>query len=43
MSEPREESDEPNVHPGPHDEGRHGGMAMREVAAEEQERAAEDG
>ena len=34
MSEPREESDEPNLHPGPHDEGGHGGMATRELEAE---------
>ncbi len=40
MSEPPEETDEPNLHPGPRDEGRHGGMATREVAAEEQ--AADD-
>lgn len=46
MSEPRdttrEEADEPNLHPGPHDEGGHGGMATRELAAEEQEQAKGD-
>jgi hypothetical protein len=35
MSEPREETDEPNLHPGPHDEGGHGGMATRELAVQE--------
>ena len=33
MSEPREETDEPNLHPGPRDEGGEGGMATREQAA----------
>jgi hypothetical protein len=37
MSEPREETDEPNLHPGPRDEGGHGGMATREVEAAENE------
>jgi hypothetical protein len=35
MSEPREETDEPNLHPGPRDEGGEGGMATRELAAHE--------
>jgi hypothetical protein len=37
MSEPREENDEPNLHPGPRDEGGQGGMATRELAAHEDE------
>jgi hypothetical protein len=37
MSRPREEIDEPNVHPGPRDEGGEGGMATRELAAHEQD------
>jgi hypothetical protein len=37
MSEPREDTDPPNLHPGPRDEGGEGGMATRELAAAEQE------
>ena len=36
MSEPREKKDDdPNLHPGPRDEGGEGGMATRELAAEQ--------
>jgi hypothetical protein len=37
MSEPRADDDDPNLHPGPRDEGGEGGMATRELAAREQE------
>jgi hypothetical protein len=37
MSEPREETDEANLHPGPRDEGGEGGMATRELAARAQD------
>jgi hypothetical protein len=37
MTEPREDTDQPNLHPGPRDEGGEGGMATRELAAHEQE------
>jgi hypothetical protein len=37
MSEPHEEADEPNLHPGPRDEGGEGGMATRELAAQEED------
>ena len=45
MSEPREDDDAPNnLRPGQYDEGGHGGMATRELEAEEQARArAEEG
>lgn len=34
MTEPRYDDDSPNnEHPGPHDEGGHGGMATRELDA----------
>jgi hypothetical protein len=42
MSEPHEETDEPNLHPGPRDEGGEGGMATRELAAKEQDGDPED-
>ena len=42
MSEPHEETDEPNLHPGPRDEGGEGGMATRELAAKEQDGEPED-
>ena len=41
MSEPRED-DDPNLHPGPRDEGGQGGMATRELAAAEDEADEED-
>jgi len=37
MTEPREETDDPNLHPGPRDEGGQGGMATRELAAREED------
>jgi hypothetical protein len=37
MTEPREETDDPNLHPGPRDEGGEGGMATRELAAAEKD------
>ncbi|HEV2843960.1 MAG TPA: hypothetical protein VG477_03870, partial [Thermoanaerobaculia bacterium] len=42
MSERPEENDEPNLHPGPRDEGGEGGMATREFAAAEQDAEPED-
>ena len=42
MSEPREDPDGPNLHPGQHDEGGRGGMATRELEAEEREEAQAD-
>ncbi|MCZ2858723.1 hypothetical protein [Blastococcus sp. VKM Ac-2987] len=42
MSEPQQETDQPNLRPGQHDEGGTGGMATRELAAHEQEAAADD-
>ena len=42
MSERKQETDEPNLHPGQHDEGGTGGMATRELAAHEREAAAAD-
>jgi hypothetical protein len=42
MSEPTEETDEPNLHPGPRDEGGEGGMATRELAARAEDDAPED-
>ncbi len=41
MTEPREDDGTNNLHPGQHDEGGHGGMATRELDAQEH-RAAED-
>ena len=35
MTEPREDDETNNPHPGPHDEGGHGGMATREHDAHE--------
>ena len=37
MSEPHEETDEPNLHPGPRDDGGEGGKATRELAAKQDE------
>jgi hypothetical protein len=38
MGEPHKENhDDPNLHPGPRDEGGEGGMATRELAAEQDE------
>ena len=45
MTEPREDDETNNLHPGPHDEGGHGGMATREHDAnedDEQDGAEED-
>jgi hypothetical protein len=42
MSRPHEKTDEPNLHPGPRDEGGEGGMATRELAASEQDYDDED-
>ena len=36
VTEPAHRADEPNLHPGQHDEGGQGGMATREHAAHEQ-------
>ncbi|MCZ2837669.1 hypothetical protein [Modestobacter sp. VKM Ac-2985] len=33
MNEPETETDQPNLHPGQHDEGGTGGMATRELQA----------
>ncbi|WP_369135355.1 hypothetical protein [Modestobacter sp. I12A-02662] len=44
MNEPAHRADEPNLHPGQHDEGGQGGMATRELAAREHaERTERDG
>ncbi|WP_409332072.1 hypothetical protein [Trujillonella humicola] len=45
MSEPREanETEGNNLRPGQHDEGGHGGMATRELEAEDRAAQAEDG
>jgi hypothetical protein len=37
MSEPREENADPELHPGPRDVGGEGGMATRELAAEQKD------
>jgi hypothetical protein len=43
VTDPREETDDPTLHPGPRDEGGEGGMATRELAAHERaERAGDD-
>jgi hypothetical protein len=47
MSQPAEhehehEDEHVNLRPGQHDEGGHGGMATRELAAHQQEERAED-
>jgi hypothetical protein len=42
MSKPREDSEGPNLHPGQHDEGGHGGMATRELEAKERAEAEGD-
>ncbi|WP_255347339.1 hypothetical protein [Blastococcus sp. URHD0036] len=44
MSEPREENETGgnNLRPGQHDEGGHGGMATRELEAEQAEEDGED-
>jgi hypothetical protein len=36
MSEPRDD-DDPKLHPGPRDEGGHGGMATRELDARQED------
>lgn len=36
MTGPAHPTDEPNLHPGQHDEGGEGGMATRELAARHQ-------
>lgn len=33
VTEPAHQAEEPNLHPGQHDEGGSGGMATRELAA----------
>jgi hypothetical protein len=43
MSEPREENDDPKLHPGPRDVGGEGGMATRELAAEQEDDEQPDG
>lgn len=42
MGEPQQETEEPNLRPGQHDEGGTGGMATRELAAREREASAPD-
>jgi hypothetical protein len=42
MTEPRDDADEPNLHPGPRDEGGEGGMATRELAAHEKDADQDD-
>ena len=42
MTEPREDDETNNLHPGPHDEGGHGGMATREQDAQEDDGPGED-
>jgi hypothetical protein len=45
VTEPAHQAEEPNLHPGQHDEGGTGGMATRELAAqqlEEQEQQEDD-
>jgi len=45
MSEPEQrekKTDEPNLHPGQHDEGGTGGMATREVQARHQREQQDD-
>ena len=39
MTEPAHQAEEPNLHPGQHDEGGTGGMATRELAAHHAEEA----
>ena len=39
VTEPAHQAEEPNLHPGQHDEGGHGGMATRELAAHHAEEA----
>jgi hypothetical protein len=43
MSEPNEETAEPNLHPGQRDEGGEGGMATRELAAARQDDDGDEG
>ncbi|MCW2580171.1 MAG: hypothetical protein JWR82_1772 [Blastococcus sp.] len=42
MTGPRDDTDEPNLHPGPRDEGGEGGMATRELAAQEKDAEPDD-
>jgi len=42
MTEPAHRTDQPNLHPGQHDEGGEGGMATRELAAREQAEQEQD-
>ena len=42
VTEPAHRADEPNLHPGQHDEGGQGGMATREHAAHEQQEQTEE-
>ena len=42
MTEPAQHADQPNLHPGQHDEGGQGGMATREHAAHEQQEQPEE-
>jgi hypothetical protein len=42
MTEPRDEAVDPNLHPGPRDEGGEGGMATRGVAAERDDEPEDD-
>jgi hypothetical protein len=42
MTEPDEEPDGPNLHPGQRDEGDTGGMATRELAAHRKDEQQED-
>ena len=42
MTEPREDDETNNLHPGQHDEGGHGGMATREHDAHEDDAAEDD-
>jgi hypothetical protein len=39
VTEPAHQAEEPNLHPGQHDEGGTGGMATRELAAHQAEEA----
>jgi hypothetical protein len=36
MSEPHDEDETVNLHPGQHDEGGHGGMATRELESKQE-------
>jgi hypothetical protein len=43
MTDPREDTDEPNLRPGQRDEGDTGGMATRELAAHQKDDEQRDG